>query len=177
MLSSLPYGSRYGSAQTAPEKAPSKSSENKEKPLISGEISGDLVAGPDLNRRPTGYESVSAAIPWMDCTIRHGLDDISAQSGRFRPVLSNWCANVFLVVGQNVGQGTKRGFYLHTSFDSEKKFQVVILYIHLYAEMPTHSSTRFGEITLKNNATLRILYWCYCLLSVPNLYKSVFHMV
>jgi len=152
-------------------------SEDKEKPLISGEISGDLVAGPDLNRRPTGYESVSAAIPWMDCTIRHGLDDISAQSGRFRPVLSNWCANVFLVVGQNVGQGTKRGFYLHTSFDSEKKFQVVILYIHLYAEMPTHSSTRFGEITLKNNATLRILYWCYCFLSVPNLYKPVFHMV
>ena len=57
-----------------------------------------------MNRRPSGYESVSAEIAWIDCTIRHGLDDISAQSGRFRPVLSNWCADVFPVVGQNVGQ-------------------------------------------------------------------------
>ena len=53
MLSSLPYGSRYGSAQTAPEKAPSKSSENKEKPLISCEISGDLVAGAGFE--PTAF--------------------------------------------------------------------------------------------------------------------------
>ena len=86
------------------EKSIVNCSEDKEKPLISGEISGDLVAGPDLNRLPAGYVSVSAEIPWMDCTIQHGLDDISAQSGRFRPVSSKWCADVFPVVGQNMGQ-------------------------------------------------------------------------
>ena len=50
---SLPYGSRYGSARTALEKSTAKSSENKEKPLISGEISGDLVAGAGFE--PTAF--------------------------------------------------------------------------------------------------------------------------
>ena len=77
-----------------------------------------------MNRRPSGYEGVSAEIPWMDCTIRHGLDGISAQSGIFQPVSSNWYAGVFPVVGQNMGQVTQRDFYLHTSFDFEKNFQV-----------------------------------------------------
>ena len=135
------------------------------------------LRGPDLNRRPSGYESVSAEIAWMDCTIRHGLDDIFAYSGKFWAVSSNWCVDVFPVMGQNMGQSTKRGFYLHTSFDFEKNFQVVILYIQLSAEMPTHSSTRFGKITPKNNATLRMLYWWHCFLSAPNLYKSLCHMV
>lgn len=46
---SLPYGSPFGSAHYTSRKTSSKSSESKEKPLISGEISGDLVAG-------TGFE-------------------------------------------------------------------------------------------------------------------------
>ena len=49
----FPYGSRYGSARTAPEESTAKSSENKEKPLISGEISGDLVAGAGFE--PTAF--------------------------------------------------------------------------------------------------------------------------
>ena len=50
---SLPYGSAFGSARTPIEKTSSKSSENKEKPLISCEISGDLVAGAGFE--PTAF--------------------------------------------------------------------------------------------------------------------------
>ena len=42
ILVSLPYGSAFWSAQTPLEKTSSKISENKEKPLISREISGAL---------------------------------------------------------------------------------------------------------------------------------------
>ena len=59
---------------------------------------------PDLNRRPSGYEGVSAKIPWTDCRKQHRMDGISAHWRAFQPVLSNWCVGVFPVVGQKVGQ-------------------------------------------------------------------------
>ena len=62
------------------------------------------LRGPDLNRRPSGYEGVSAKISWTDCRKQHRMDGISAHSDTFQPDLSNWCVGVFPVVGQNVGQ-------------------------------------------------------------------------
>ena len=57
-----------------------------------------------MNRRPSGYEGVSAKISWTDCRKLHRMDGISAYPIPFQPVLSNWCFGVFPVVGQNVGQ-------------------------------------------------------------------------
>ena len=62
------------------------------------------LRGPDLNRRPSGYEGVSAKISWTDCRKLHRMDGISAYPIPFQPVLSNWCFGVFPVVGQNMGQ-------------------------------------------------------------------------
>ena len=59
-----------------------------------------------MNRRPSGYEGVSAKTSWTNRRQQHGMDDISAYSSVFQPDLSNWCADVFPVVGQNVGQAT-----------------------------------------------------------------------
>ena len=61
-----------------------------------------------MNRRPSGYEGVSAKIPWTDCIKQHKMDDISAYSSVFHPISSNWCVGVFPVVGQNVGQAAMR---------------------------------------------------------------------
>jgi len=36
--------------------------ENKETPSISREIEGVMVAGPDLNRPPSGYELLSVVL-------------------------------------------------------------------------------------------------------------------
>ena len=57
-----------------------------------------------MNRRPSGYEGVSAQTFWTDCRKQHGMDGISAHSDTFQPDSSNWCLGVFPVVGQNVGQ-------------------------------------------------------------------------
>ena len=59
-----------------------------------------------MNRRPSGYEGVSAKIPWTDCRKQHGMDDISTYLSIFHPVSSNWCVGVFPVVGQEMGQAS-----------------------------------------------------------------------
>ena len=74
-----------------------------------------------MNRRPSGYEGVSAKIHWTDCIKQHEINGISAHSDTFQPALSNWCADVFPVVGQNVGQAL-----LASSNSSQKLFSAGI---------------------------------------------------
>ena len=57
-----------------------------------------------MNRRPSGYEGVSAKTSWTNRRKQHGMDGISTHLRIFHPNTSNWCVGVFPVVGQNVGQ-------------------------------------------------------------------------
>ena len=99
-------GHRLGQPKPPMKKCPQKVRKTRKNRLFLAKSAAIWLRGPDLNRRPSGYEGVSAKIPWTDCRKQHEMDGISAHWSIFQPDLSNWCADVFPVVGQNVGQAT-----------------------------------------------------------------------